>query len=246
MVLTSSQVDGQIEVRIPLMKFGIAVLRLEGACHAAKKSHTQYRGSAGSPLLWGDARALGQPLESLGRRLFGLQMHEPWHPNPSLVKESAPVWGRGAFPVVMGSLSGMPVWPFHCLLLFLQRQLCVLDYVWPAVDAFLRVGLGGDLITVLSKLQICVHARGAGREWKESRLELLIPLSAPSRQYQSQSRKAQSGKKEKRGRWREGSSEGKRVKLSKHISEKNRLRTSKLQRQAECQQLVISGSWLRQ
>lgn len=54
------------------MKFGIAVLRLEGACHAAKKSHTQYRGSAGSPLLWGDARALGQPLESLGRRLFGL------------------------------------------------------------------------------------------------------------------------------------------------------------------------------
>ena len=79
-------------------------------------------------------------------------MHEPWHPKPSLVKESAPVWGRGAFPVVMGSLSGMPVWPFHCLLLFLQGAVGVWGGVGPAVDASVGGGWGGDLITVLSKL----------------------------------------------------------------------------------------------
>lgn len=50
----------------------------------------------------------------------------------------------------------------------------------------------------------------------------------------------------KEGIMRGGELEEKRMKLSKLRIEKNRLRTSKLQRQAECQQLVISGSWLRQ
>lgn len=52
----------------------------------------------------------------------------------------------------------------------------MLDYVWPAVDAFLRVGLGGDLITVLPNCRsVC---RGAGREWEESNLENLSALTA--------------------------------------------------------------------
>lgn len=64
------------------------------------------------------------------------------------------------------------------LLLFLQRQLCVLDYVWPAVDAFLRVGVGGDLITVLPNCRsVCM---GVGRECKESKLENLVTLTALS------------------------------------------------------------------
>lgn len=64
----------------------------------------------------------------------------------------------------MGSSSGTPVWPFHCLLLILQRQLCVLDYVWPAVDAFLRVGLGEDLITVLSNCRSVCRDSTEGKE----------------------------------------------------------------------------------
>lgn len=36
----------------------------------------------------------------------------------------------------------------------------MLDYVWPAVGAFLRVGLGGDLITVLGNCRsLCVESR---------------------------------------------------------------------------------------
>lgn len=105
-------------------------------------------------------------------------MSELWCSKPSSV-ESAQTWGGGAFPVVMGSSSETPVWPCHCLLLFLQRPLCVLDYVWPAVDAFLRAGLGGDLITVLPN---CRSERTEYRgEWKESKPENLITLTAFSR-----------------------------------------------------------------
>lgn len=53
------------------------------------------------------------------------------------------------------------------------------------------------------------------------------------------------GEREQRGRRRLRGGGGCPMRLSKHIRE-NRLRTSKLHRQAECQQLVISGSWLRQ
>lgn len=38
----------------------------------------------------------------------------------------------------------------------------MLDYVWPAVDAFLRVGLGGDLVTVLPNCRsVCMRRREA-------------------------------------------------------------------------------------
>lgn len=143
----------------------------------------------------------------------------------------------------MGSSAGTLVWPFHCLLLFLQRQLCVLDYVWPAVDAFLWVELGGDLITVLPNCRsVCM---GAGREWKESKLEKSITqLLSPGSPSVDPERLTVERRKE--GIMRGGELERKRMQLSKLRREKNRLRTSKLQRQAECQQLVISGSWLRQ
>lgn len=36
----------------------------------------------------------------------------------------------------------------------------MLDYVWPAVDAFLRAGLDGDLVTVLPNCRsVCVESR---------------------------------------------------------------------------------------
>lgn len=55
----------------------------------------------------------------------------------------------------------------------------MLDYVWPAVDAFLRVEMGGDLITVLPNCRsVCM---GIGREWKESNLQNLITLTAFSK-----------------------------------------------------------------
>lgn len=52
----------------------------------------------------------------------------------------------------------------------------MLDYVWPAVDAFLRVGPGEDLITVVPNCRsVCM---GVGREGKESKLENQITLAA--------------------------------------------------------------------
>lgn len=101
--------------------------------------------------LCGEASALGIASSEVVGGAWGwfwTQMRELGRSKPNSM-ESAQTWGGGAFPVVMGSSSETPVWPVHCLLLFLQRQLCVLDYVWPAVDAFLRAGWGGDLITVL-------------------------------------------------------------------------------------------------
>lgn len=164
-------------------------------------------------------------------------MSELWCSNPSL-GESSQTWGWGAFPVVMGSSSGTPVWPSHCLLLFLQRLLCVLDYVWPAVDAFLRVGLGGDLVTVLPNCRsVCMRRREAikkasGRVWS---LFLLSPDSP----------RANPERLKEKGRGNHGGG-GWGKENETEQAHRKRLRTSKLHRQAECQQLVISGSWLRQ
>ena len=140
------------------MRFGIMMSHFEGVCHVAEQSHAPHRESLHLPCHLETRVPWEQPLVRLGEApeaCFRFWCMGSGAPSP------AQNWGWGAFPVVMGSSSRTPVWPFHCLLLFLQRRLCVLDYVWPAVGEFLRVGLGGDLITVLGNCRsLCGGEQG--------------------------------------------------------------------------------------
>lgn len=106
-------------------------------------------------------------------------------------------------------------------------------------------GRGGVGISLLYFQTVDPSAPSAGREWQANKPENPITLNRFLQivhQRMQKGLKWKEGKRDKPG----GRGVGCRMELSEHIREKNRLRTSKLHRQAECQQLVISGSRLRQ
>lgn len=56
----------------------------------------------------------------------------------------------------------------------------MLGYVWPAVGAFLRMGLGGDPITVPPNCRsVCMGVTGSGKKARW-RIQSLLPLSPDS------------------------------------------------------------------
>lgn len=68
----------------------------------------------------------------------------------------------------------------------------MLDYVWPAVDAFLRVGPPEDLVTVLPNCRaVCACAGREGRKRRGSKGKNLSIFTPFSRQSSCQSRKAE-------------------------------------------------------